>query len=119
MQPHEKSPSSLGVGGASQRAGQTSGTSVPRLPDAWHQQTEWEVAASYADGFRDGYAAAEKAIAEEIRRAVGVKAYDRRDVIRWLIRVIDQPREPYSSSANGTTLTVAERQSFGELGRVA
>ncbi|MEU7807891.1 hypothetical protein AB0B18_15705 [Micromonospora chalcea] len=89
-------------------------SSVPR---AWHEQTEWEVAASYADGYADGWEAAERAIAREISEAVGVRAYDRREVIRWLIGTIGQPAprrpEPYSSPENGTTLTVQERDVLG------
>jgi hypothetical protein len=82
------------------------------LPDAWHEQAEFENAVSYDAGYRDGFAAAEQAIGEEIARAVGVPVADRRDVIRWLIRTTGQP-EPYSTPENGTTLGVVERDVLG------
>lgn len=107
MQPHEKARPGAGAG--IQQVGETK-LSVPLT---WHEQCEWENAASYAQGHADGYAAAERAIAEEITQAIGVTPYDRRDVIRWLVRTIGQPREPYSTPANGTTLTVAERDVLG------
>lgn len=98
------------AGAGIQQAGETSKLS---LPLAWHEQTEWEAGHAWAEGYAAGYAAAERAIADEITQAVGVKPYDRRDVIRWLIRTIGQPREPYSTPANGTTMTVAERDVLG------
>ncbi|SIN26315.1 hypothetical protein [Micromonospora cremea] len=99
----------------------TTTTMKVNAPLAWHLQTEWEVEASYAQGYADGHAAAERAIAEEIIRAVGVKPYDRRDVIRWLVRTIDRPREAVQLAGQRyrPDLGVVERQMFGELGRVA
>lgn len=93
------------------------GETTLSLPLGWHLQTEWEAEHAYAEGYAAGFAAAEKALADEITRAVGVKPYDRRDVIRWLIRTTGQARrpEPYSSPANGTDLGVAEREMFGRL----
>ncbi|WP_446218802.1 hypothetical protein [Micromonospora sp. IBHARD004] len=102
-----------GSGTGVKQVGET-GSHPTRLPPAWHEQAEWEGRHQYAEGYADGYAAAERAIAEEITRAIGVKPYDRRDVIRWLIRTIGQARpEPYSSPENGTTLGVAERDVIG------
>ncbi|MFI7426090.1 hypothetical protein ACIBPB_03810 [Micromonospora sp. NPDC049836] len=113
MQPHEKSRPA-GNGAAIQQSDETKLS----LPLGWHQQTEWEGQWHFAEGFAAGYAAAEKAIAEEITRAVGVKPYSPRGVIRWLCRCIDLDKrelraEPYSSPENGATLTVEERDLFG------
>lgn len=55
------------------------------LPLSVHEQVEWENAVSYEQGYRDGYAAAEQAIADEITAAIGVPPVDRSRVIRWLI----------------------------------
>lgn len=67
------------------------------MPTAWHEQVEHENAVSYHQGYQDGYAAAEQAIAEEITRAVGVPALDFRAVIRWLVRTTGdaRPSTPY------------------------
>ncbi|MBQ0902677.1 hypothetical protein [Micromonospora sp. U21] len=112
MQPHEKSRP-RGSEAALQQVGET----TLSLPPALHEQAEWEAAHQYAEGWAAGYAAAERAIAEEITRAIGIKPYDRRDVIRWLIRTIGQPAtrrpEPYSTPANGTELGVAARDVLG------
>lgn len=56
------------------------------LPDAVHEQVEYESAVSYAAGWQDGYAAAERAIAAEIREATGTTLPDAKAVIRWLVR---------------------------------
>lgn len=100
-----------GSGAAVEQVGETSLT----LPPALHEQVEWEGQWQYAQGYADGYAAAERAIAEEITRAVGVRPYDRRDVLRWLIRNIGDARrpEPYSSPENGTDLGLVERDVLG------
>ncbi|MDZ5441757.1 hypothetical protein U2F26_03295 [Micromonospora sp. 4G57] len=109
----KNAPAGVASGEGIKQVGETSSS----VPPAWHEQCEWENAASYALGYADGYAAAERAIADEISRAIGVKPYDRRDVIRWLIRTVGQPAprrpEPYSSPENGTTLGVAERDVIG------
>ncbi|MFG3300992.1 hypothetical protein [Micromonospora chersina] len=101
-----------GNGAAAEQVGETS-SHATHLPAAWHEQAEWEGSWHYAEGYAAGWAAAEQAIADEITRAIGVKPYDRRDVIRELIGGIGQVREPYSSTANGTTLGVAERDAIG------
>lgn len=55
-------------------------------PVAVHEQAEYESAVSYAAGWRDGYAAAERALADEIRQTTGVELPDATAVIRWLVR---------------------------------
>jgi hypothetical protein len=89
------------------------GTPQTHLPLSVHEQAEYENAVSYAQGYRDGFAAAEQAIAAEIAAAVGVKPYSARSVIRWLVAGVGRVPEPYSSPENGTTLGVAERDVLG------
>ena len=85
-----------------------------RSPDAVHQQAEWENAHSYASGWADGYAAGQLALVDEIARTIGVKPYSVKAVIQRLCRDLDlDQREPYSSPANGTMLTVQERDVIG------
>lgn len=88
------------------------------IPPALHEQVEWEGQWQYAAGWADGYAAGWQAVADEVARAVGVRPYTAKAVIQWLCRSIDLDQrkpEPYSSSANGTELGVAERELFGRL----
>lgn len=60
------------------------------LPESVHEQAEYESAVSYAAGWQDGYAAAERALAAEIRQATGVTLPDAAAVIRWLLRDFDR-----------------------------
>jgi hypothetical protein len=60
------------------------------LPDAVHEECEYEVGVSYVAGWQDGYAAAERAIGAEIREATGVDLPDAADVIKWLVRGVGQ-----------------------------
>ncbi|MFI7607662.1 hypothetical protein ACIBTV_21320 [Micromonospora sp. NPDC049366] len=69
---------------AAEQVGET-GSHSTRLPAAWHEQAEWEGRHQYAEGYADGYAAAEQAIANEITEALGVKPLEPRKVIRWLV----------------------------------
>jgi hypothetical protein len=56
------------------------------MPDGWHEQADYESGVAYAQGYTDGYAAAEQAIAAEVAAAVGVKPYSAKAVIAWLVR---------------------------------
>ncbi|WP_446218282.1 hypothetical protein [Micromonospora sp. IBHARD004] len=81
-----------GNGAAAEQVGET-GSHPTRLPPAWHEQTEWEGRHQYAEGYADGYAAAEQAIANEITTALGVEPMDRHKVIRWLIAGVGVARK--------------------------
>ncbi|MEV4215167.1 hypothetical protein [Micromonospora sp. NPDC049662] len=80
-------PAVNGTGG--EQVGETS-RQPTRMPAGWHEQADWEAEHAYAEGYAAGWAAAERAIADEITEAVGVQPYKRGDVIRGLIRSIGQ-----------------------------
>ncbi|MEV5689917.1 hypothetical protein [Micromonospora globbae] len=69
------------------------GETTLSVPPGWHEQAEHEGRWWYAEGYRDGYAAAERAIADEIRAAVGIEPMDPHKVIRWLIAGVGVARK--------------------------
>lgn len=78
-------------GGADTMAGENHNQST-QLPVAWHEQADWENAHQYAEGWAAGYAAGWQAVADEVRRATGVRPYTSKAVIQWLCRSIDNER---------------------------
>lgn len=69
------------------------GQTTTSVPADWHEQAEHEGRWWYAEGYADGYAAAEQNIANEITQAIGVPPMDRHKVIRWLIAGIGGARK--------------------------
>jgi len=61
-----------------------------KLPEGWHEQTEWEAAVAYEQGFRDGYAAADAALVAALGAALGgAGAADYREAVRRHLRQLD------------------------------
>lgn len=95
------------------RSGPARGRSDTHLPDSVHAQIDWENDLHYALGHAAGYRQALADLADEWARATGEQPRTHRGTIRWLIRDMERRPEPYSSSANGTTLGVEERDVLG------
>lgn len=68
----------------------TTTVTVAPLPDAFHEQVEYEVACAYAQGLRDGYRAAEREFAREWARNAGVEPHTQEAVIRRLVWSLNQ-----------------------------
>jgi len=62
------------------------------IPRAWHEQTEWEVDLAYEQGYRAGYAQAERDLIGQAQadRAGYPPLPTSTAVIRWLTRTYDQ-----------------------------
>jgi hypothetical protein len=60
------------------------------LPEAWHQQTEHEVAVAYAEGLREGYERALREFAATWSKDTGEEPRTFRGSVRWIIKDIER-----------------------------